>query len=71
MKYITMHLGYRFRPLSARFLLILAVLLALSACGQKGPLTLPQPPEAVAEEPADEPENSVIVVPQSNPHGPF
>lgn len=71
MKYITMHLGYRFRPLCTRILLVLAALLALSACGQKGPLTLPQPPEAVAEEQASESEIPVIVVPQSNPHGPF
>lgn len=63
MKYITMHPSYRFCSLRTRILLMSVTLLALSACGQKGPLTLPQPPEAVAEEPVTGPENPAVVIP--------
>ncbi|MDP4535729.1 lipoprotein [Alkalimonas collagenimarina] len=41
-----------------RLLLPIAVITLLSACGQKGPLTLPQEPAPVAEEQEKMEENS-------------
>ncbi|MCC5852023.1 MAG: lipoprotein [Alkalimonas sp.] len=71
MKYIIMHPAYRTRLLVSRFALVAVALLAFTACGQKGPLTLPQPPETVAEEPSDPPEKTNNFVSQSEPYGPF
>lgn len=46
--------------LLCRLLLPIALITSLGACGQKGPLTLPQEPSAVAKEHEQKEENSAI-----------
>lgn len=49
----------------SRLALIIACLLMLAACGNKGPLVLPQKPESVPVPDSSSPDEPVIVPPDS------